>query len=138
MPDLSRIGEREKLKPKAGDEPHWQRLRQGVYLGFREACQGIAMNLLARVMPENHINKTMVKNGIIAFTILVSWGAIVLNAPVLSFSSICSPIFGLVGCLIPAYLVYQVPFLQHYKGWALRIIIFTGVLLCVSPFLAFS
>ncbi len=35
MPDLSRIGEREKLKPKAGDEPHWQRLRQGVYLGFR-------------------------------------------------------------------------------------------------------
>lgn len=33
MPDLSRIGEREKLKP--GDEPHWQRLRQGVYLGYR-------------------------------------------------------------------------------------------------------
>jgi integrase len=35
MPDLSRIGEREKLKPKVGDEPHWQRLRQGVYLGYR-------------------------------------------------------------------------------------------------------
>jgi Phage integrase family len=35
MPDLSRIGEREKLKPRAGDEPHWQRLRQGVYLGYR-------------------------------------------------------------------------------------------------------
>lgn len=35
MPDLSRIGERERLKPKAGDEPHWQRLRQGVYLGYR-------------------------------------------------------------------------------------------------------
>ena len=35
MTDLSRIGEREKLKPKAGDEPHWQRLRQGVYLGYR-------------------------------------------------------------------------------------------------------
>jgi len=35
MPDLSRIGEREKLKPRSGDEPHWQRLRQGVYLGYR-------------------------------------------------------------------------------------------------------
>lgn len=35
MPDLSRIGERDKLKSKAGDEPHWQRLRQGVYLGYR-------------------------------------------------------------------------------------------------------
>ncbi|MEO0750719.1 MAG: hypothetical protein AAFY25_02870 [Pseudomonadota bacterium] len=29
MSDLSHIGEREKLKPKAGNEPHWQRLRQG-------------------------------------------------------------------------------------------------------------
>lgn len=35
MPDLSRIGERDKLKPKKGDEPHWQRLRQGCYLGYR-------------------------------------------------------------------------------------------------------
>jgi hypothetical protein len=35
MPDLSRLEERDKLKPKAGDEPHWQRLRQGCYLGYR-------------------------------------------------------------------------------------------------------
>jgi len=35
MADLSRIGERETLKPKLGDEPHWQRLRQGCYLGYR-------------------------------------------------------------------------------------------------------
>ncbi|KEO90256.1 integrase [Erythrobacter longus] len=40
MPDLSRIKEREKLKPKAGDEPHWQRLRQGCYLGFRPSKKG--------------------------------------------------------------------------------------------------
>lgn len=110
----------------------------GVYLGFREACQGIAMNLLSRVLPDNRINKAMVRYGIMIFTVLVSWGAIVLNAPVLSFTSICSPIFGLVGCLIPAYLVYRVPFLHQYKGLALKIIIFTGILLCVSPFLAFS
>lgn len=35
MADLSRIGEREKLKPRNGNEPHWHRLRQGVYLGYR-------------------------------------------------------------------------------------------------------
>jgi len=40
MPDLSRIKEREKLKPKKGDEPHWQRLRQGCYLGFRPSKKG--------------------------------------------------------------------------------------------------
>ncbi|MCK0099844.1 tyrosine-type recombinase/integrase [Qipengyuania sp. S6317L1] len=40
MPDLSRIKERDKLKPKAGDEPHWQRLRQGSYVGFRPSKKG--------------------------------------------------------------------------------------------------
>ena len=37
MPDLSRIGDRDRLKPKSGDEPHWHRLRQGVYLGYRRS-----------------------------------------------------------------------------------------------------
>ncbi|WP_083300829.1 amino acid permease [Jeongeupia sp. USM3] len=110
----------------------------GVFLGFREACQGIAMNVLRRVVPEDRINTGLVAKGILVFAVLVSWGAIVLNAPVLSFTSICSPIFGLVGCLIPAYLVYKVPMLHKYKGVALYLIIATGILLCVSPFLAFS
>ncbi|MEN6467001.1 MAG: hypothetical protein ABFD62_17650, partial [Syntrophaceae bacterium] len=80
----------------------------------------------------------LVAKGILVFAVLVSWGAIVLDAPVLSFTSICSPIFGLIGCLIPAYLVYRVPELHKYKGLALKIIIATGILLVVSPFLAFS
>ena len=109
----------------------------GVYLGFREATQGIVMNILMRIMPEEKINKNWVQKGIMLAAILLAWGAIVLNAPVLSFTSICSPIFGLVGCLIPAYLVYRVPMLHKYKGIALYIIIITGILLCISPFLAF-
>ncbi|MEM8008572.1 hypothetical protein Q4Q63_07130 [Morganella morganii subsp. sibonii] len=110
----------------------------GVYLGFREATQGIVMNILQRVMPAERINETLVKYGIMVFAVLLAWGAIILNAPVLSFTSICSPIFGMVGCLIPAYLVYKVPMLHKYKGISLYLIIFTGLLLCVSPFLAFS
>lgn len=110
----------------------------GVYLGFREATQGIVMNLLQRVMPAERINETLVKYGIMVFAVLLARGAIILNAPVLSFTSICSPIFGMVGCLIPAYLVYKVPMLHKYKGISLYLIIFTGLLLCVSPFLAFS
>ncbi len=110
----------------------------GVYLGFREATQGIVMNILQRMMPAERINETLVKYGIMVFAVLLAWGAIILNAPVLSFTSICSPIFGMVGCLIPAYLVYKVPMLHKYKGISLYLIIFTGLLLCVSPFLAFS
>ncbi|HDL4235397.1 TPA: hypothetical protein PW772_002665, partial [Mannheimia haemolytica] len=98
----------------------------GVYLGFREATQGIVMNLLLRKFPAEKINPNYVQKGIMLFSILLAWSAIVLNAPVLSFTSICSPIFGLVGCLIPAYLVYKVPALFKYKGLALNIIIITG------------
>ncbi len=49
MPDLSKIGEREKLKPKPGDEPHWQRLRQGSYVGFRPSKKGKRGTWFARV-----------------------------------------------------------------------------------------
>ncbi|WP_113640734.1 amino acid permease [Escherichia albertii] len=110
----------------------------GVYLGFREAMQGIVMNILRRKMPAEKINENLVQRGIMVFAILLAWSAIVLNAPVLSFTSICSPIFGMVGCLIPAWLVYKVPALHKYKGMSLYLIIVTGLLLCVSPFLAFS
>jgi hypothetical protein len=48
MPDLSRIKERESLKPRKGDEPHWQRLRQGCYLGFRPSKKGKRGNWFAR------------------------------------------------------------------------------------------
>lgn len=58
MPDLSRIGEREKLKPKAGDEPHWQRLRQGVYLGYRPSKKAVGGTWFARFYDaDNNRNK---------------------------------------------------------------------------------
>lgn len=89
-------------------------------------------------MPEDKINARAVSLGILVFAVLVSWGAIILNAPVLSFTSICSPVFGMIGCLIPAYLVYRVPRLHDLKGVSLYLIIATGILLIISPFLAFS
>jgi amino acid permease len=96
------------------------------------------MNCLKRIMPEDKINVRAVSLGILVFAVLVSWGAIILNAPVLSFTSICSPVFGMIGCLIPAYLVYRVPRLHDLKGVSLYLIIATGILLIISPFLAFS
>ena len=109
----------------------------GVFLAFREACKGLAMNLLLRKYKAAEINKEWVEKGVIVFIILLAWSAIALNAPILSFTSICSPIFGLVGCLIPAYLVYKMPHLHKYKGMATNLIIATGILLCISPVLAF-
>lgn len=108
-----------------------------VFLGFREACQGIAMNILRRVMSENQINKTLVSKGILLFAIAVCWGAIALNAPVLKLLSLMGPIFGIIACLIPVYLCYKIKALNKYKGLSLILIAITGVLLLISPFLNF-
>ncbi|PQJ61930.1 amino acid permease [Photobacterium angustum] len=109
----------------------------GVFLAFKEACSGMAMNILERKYKRENINKQLVSKLTILFTILIAWGAVALNLPILSFTSICSPIFGIVGCLIPAYLVYKVPHLHKYKGLSTNLIIITGILLCISPLLAF-
>lgn len=109
----------------------------GVFLAFKEACTGLAMNALLRKYNENQIDKALISKLVTVFIILLAWSAIAINAPILSFTSICSPVFGLVGCLIPAYLVYRVPHLAKYKGMATNLIIITGILLCISPVLAF-
>ncbi|MFT5881355.1 MAG: serine transporter [Moritella sp.] len=109
----------------------------GVFLAFQEACRGLLMNALLRKMDESKINKVLVDKLVTLFIILFAWLAIASNAPILSFTSICSPVFGMVGCLIPAYLVYKVPHLNKYKGLSTNLIIITGILLCISPLLAF-
>ena len=40
MADLSKIGERDRLKPRRGDELHWQRLRFGCFVGYRPSKRG--------------------------------------------------------------------------------------------------
>ncbi|MZG57975.1 amino acid permease [Photobacterium lucens] len=109
----------------------------GVFLAFKEACKGLAMNILERKYTHEEINTELVNKLTTVFIILIAWTAVALNLPILSFTSICSPIFGIVGCLIPAYLVYKVPTLNKYKGTATYLIIITGILLCISPLLAF-
>ncbi|WP_318445768.1 SLC5/6 family protein [Photobacterium leiognathi] len=109
----------------------------GVFLAFKEACKGLAMNMLERKYAHEEINTELVNKLTTVFIILIAWTAVALNLPILSFTSICSPIFGIVGCLIPAYLVYKVPTLNKYKGTATYLIIITGILLCISPLLAF-
>lgn len=94
------------------------------------------MNLLSRAVPAEKINREVVARGILVFAVAVSWSAIVLNAPVLKLLSFLGPILGCIGCLIPAYLVYKVASLHQYKGSILNLIVFSGILLVVSPFIA--
>jgi hypothetical protein len=49
--DLSKVGERERLK--AQREPHWQRLRAGCFLGFRASKRGGKGTWIARAYDED-------------------------------------------------------------------------------------
>ncbi len=49
--DLSKVGERERLK--AQREPHWQRLRAGCFLGFRASKRGGRGTWIARAYDED-------------------------------------------------------------------------------------
>ncbi|QPR27089.1 hypothetical protein I6G97_11615 [Edwardsiella hoshinae] len=110
----------------------------GVFLGFREACIGLVNNALSRFRPQESLDQTLIRRAVTGAIILMAWGAQVTNLPILSFTSVCSPIFGLVGCLIPAYLVYRVPALHRLKTPSLWLVVITGILLCISPLLAFA
>ena len=50
--DLSRVGAREALKSRPGNEPHWQRIRAGCFLGYRPSRQDGIGTWLARVYDE--------------------------------------------------------------------------------------
>ncbi len=110
----------------------------GVFLGFREACMGLVINALQRFRPGETLDQRLIRRCVTIAIIFMAWGAQVTNLPILSFTSVCSPIFGLVGCLIPAWLVYRVPALHRLKTPTLWLVIITGILLCISPLLAFS
>ncbi|WP_427968253.1 tyrosine-type recombinase/integrase [Altererythrobacter sp.] len=51
--DLSRIGFRERLKPRDDKEPYWQRLQAGWYLGYRPSKLGSAGAWFARAYDED-------------------------------------------------------------------------------------
>lgn len=109
----------------------------GIYLGFQEAIKGIVVNLLSRFIPQERINHTVLHYGVCVGVILALWFWVSTRFSILFFIQLGVPLFGIVSCLIPCYLVYRVPVLHKYKGVTVWFIIFFGVLLCLSPFFKF-
>ncbi|MFT8554778.1 MAG: transporter [Zymomonas mobilis] len=106
----------------------------GVYLGFREACVGIFTTIWSRWVPSEKLQGRWLQYGVMIFAVLLAWSAVIVNLPVLSFTTFCSPIFGIIGCLIPVWLVMKRPALSKYRGAGLIFIAIIGILLCLSPF----
>ncbi|MCF7790545.1 MAG: hypothetical protein K9M56_00980 [Victivallales bacterium] len=109
----------------------------GVMLGFHEACVGLTINTFFANKPRKEINIKKLSLLITVFIILVAWISTIINFPILYFTSICSPVFAIIGCFIPVLLVYRSDRLKKYRGAEAYIIIITGILLFISPLLAF-
>ena len=74
IPDLSSIGDREKLKPKAGDEPHWHRLRQGVYVVYRPFKKIAGRSCFARFYDaDTHLNRRKTLGGSVCAAGAIAW-----------------------------------------------------------------
>ncbi len=109
----------------------------GVLLGFYEACSGIAISTIY-TPTEDKRKQRLFSSAIVIFTILVAWSSPLLDIQILSLTSICSPIFGIVGCFVPVILVYSCEPLRKYRGFIPIILLFLGTLLVLSPLLAFT
>ncbi len=107
-----------------------------VFLGLREACRGLVKSVLGGIVRQVHLTDKKLDWKIAVGLIILGTVMTLINPPIIWYTWICSPIFGIIGCLMPAYLVLKVPKLRAYRGVQLWIIIVMGILLCVSPFMA--
>ncbi|WP_058911600.1 hypothetical protein [Entomohabitans teleogrylli] len=105
----------------------------GIYLGFKESVQGIVFNIIKRIIPEEKLNTSTVSVVIILFL----WGWVSLDFSIMLLMQLAGPIFGLVACLIPCYLVFKVPSLSNPRSVSNYYVVFYGILLFMSPFLKF-
>lgn len=109
-----------------------------LFLGFRDSCLGIAVNVLSRFIDEEKINRHALSYGISIFCIALCWGVVLLNIQVINISFVLSPLLGFIGCILPAILVLKVEAFKKYRTWVLIPIVAFGLLLIVSPFVAFA
>ena len=107
----------------------------GIYLGFHEAIKGIILNVLSRVIDIEKINPLVLTLGICTFIVitLVIW--VSFRVSVLVFFQLGSPLYGIVSCIIPFFLIYKVTQLEKLRGLKTWLILLYGILLCLSPLL---
>ena len=104
-----------------------------IFLAFRDSCMGITLNVLKRFMPEENINRTYIRYGTSIFCICLSWAVIILNLPILSLASLLGPLMGLIGCLLPVWVVMKVPHFKAYRNWTLIPVTILGSMLIIAP-----
>ncbi|MBJ8874308.1 transporter [Citrobacter koseri] len=108
-----------------------------IYLGFKEAIMGLTVNMISRISGSENINRRLLSIIIAVAIVVFLWVWVSFDFSVMLLMQISGPVFGLVACLIPFYLVKRVSALDNLRAGKNYYVAFYGVLLCISPFLKF-
>jgi len=108
-----------------------------IYLGFKEAVMGLAVNIISRISGASNVNRGLLSTVIVVSIVVFLWAWVSFDISVMLLMQVSGPIFGLVACLIPFYLVAKVSALENLRSKKNYYVAFYGVLLCISPLLKF-
>ena len=108
-----------------------------IYLGFKEAVMGLAVNIISRISSASNVNRGLLSTVIVVSIVVFLWAWVSFDISVMLLMQVSGPIFGLVACLIPFYLVAKVSALENLRSKKNYYVAFYGVLLCISPLLKF-
>ena len=103
--------------------------------GMIESLKGLLKTGLSKFNLYEIIGTKSIDVIVVTIIFLLTWLSIVFDAPIYNLVPLSGPIFGILGCLVPVYMVYKVPSLHVYKSKSVYFIIFIGIVLIISPLL---
>ncbi len=107
----------------------------GLFLGFQDAVTGIVINILSRFMEITERRRKMASRAITISLIVLLAAWVQLGVSILLLVEIGGPLYAVVACWIPCYLVFKMKSLHGLKGWKVYFVAFFGLLLFISPFM---
>lgn len=107
-----------------------------ILTGMRESLRGVLLNITKKFFDKNKFSSNQIEATIIILIILLTWLSIIFKIPIFYLVPWCGPIFGIIGCLIPAYIVFKVDRFAKYKTISVYYIVLVGIILCISPLLS--
>ncbi len=89
----------------------------------------------AELLIPGKINSLVLTLAICTFIVITLTIWVSFRVSVLVFFQLGSPLYGIVSCLIPFFLIYKVSQLEKLRGFKAWMILLYGILLCLSPLL---
>ncbi|MFV9924994.1 MAG: aromatic amino acid transport family protein [Francisella endosymbiont of Hyalomma scupense] len=107
-----------------------------VLAGMEESLKGLLRKTATRLGLKDDTNHILSLNTLVVVIIfLLTWLSIVFDAPVYKLVPLSGPVFGILGCLVPSYIVFKIPQLERYRTKSIYFVIFVGIILVISPLL---